>query len=215
VTGLEVLRMHLCRSGNGHDMPRARPQISPEFVLQAYRAGAFPMAHGAGEIYWFSPDPRCIFPLERFHVPRTVRQLVVRRVFELRVNTAFADVLAGCAARTEGTWISDEIRRLYITLHTQGWAHSIECWQAGELAGGLYGVAIGGAFFGESMFTRISGASKVALVALIERLRERGYRLLDTQWKTEHLARFGAVEIERREYLRRLRAAIALPCTFV
>lgn len=189
-------------------------RLTPQLVLQAYRAGVFPMADPDGEIGWYSPDPRCIFPLDRFHVPRTVRQAVQRGTFEVRFNTSFDEVIAACADRPEGTWISDKIMAVYRTLHRRGYAHSVESCQGGTLAGGLYGVAIGGAFFGESMFTRVSSASKVALVALVERLRARGFGLLDTQWSTPHLARFGAVEIPRREYLRRLRAALALPCRF-
>lgn len=188
--------------------------LPPELVLHAYSVGAFPMADPDGDIAWFSPDPRCIFPLDKFHLPRTVRQLIQRQVFDVRINTAFAQVIAACAKREEGTWISESIIATYTELHRQGFAHSVECWQADHLAGGLYGVALGGAFFGESMFTRVTGASKVALAALVERLRARGFTLLDTQWSTPHLARFGAIEIPRREYLRRLRAALALPCRF-
>jgi leucyl/phenylalanyl-tRNA--protein transferase len=191
------------------------PPLTPELVLQAYCAGIFPMADEDGAISWFSPDPRCTFPLASFHVPRTLRQLVRRRVFDIRVNTAFDDVIAACADRGEETWISAEVLAVYRALHRGGWAHSVECWHADQLAGGLYGVAIGGAFFGESMFTRVSGASKVALAALVERLRARGFTLLDAQWTTPHLARFGAVEIPRREYLRQLKAALARPCRFV
>ena len=189
-------------------------ELTPELVLHAYRVGVFPMADEDGEIGWFSPDPRCIFPLDGFHVPRSLRQAIRRGVFETRVDTAFHDVIAACADRPEGTWISDEIINVYETLHRQGHAHSVESWQAGKLAGGLYGVAIGGAFFGESMFTRVTDASKVALAALIQRLRSRGFVLLDTQWNTPHLARFGAREIRRAEYLRRLEAALALPISF-
>lgn len=189
-------------------------RLTPELVLKAYRAGVFPMADPDGEIGWYSPDPRCIFPLDRFHVPRTIRQAARRGIFEVRVNTAFDEIIAACADRPEGTWISDEIMAVYCTLHRRGYAHSVESWQGAELAGGLYGVALGGGFFGESMFTRVSNASKVALVALVERLRARGFTLLDTQWSTPHLARFGAVEIPRREYLRRLRAALALSRRF-
>lgn len=190
-------------------------RFTPELVLLAYRQGVFPMGDEHGRIGWFSPDPRAVFPLDAFHVPRSVRQAVRRRVFEVRINTAFDEVIAACADRPEGTWISDPVQRVYRALHRRGFAHSVECWQAGELAGGLYGVALGGAFFGESMFTRVTNASKVALVALVERLRARGFELLDTQWMTPHLARFGAVEIPRAEYLRRLARAVARPCRFV
>lgn len=190
------------------------PALTPELVLTAYRMGIFPMADADGDIAWFSPDPRCIFPLDAFHVPRSLRQTIRRGTFETRINTAFDAVLAACADRREGTWIDSQIADVYGTLHRQGWAHSVESWHAGELAGGLYGVAIGGAFFGESMFTRVTDASKVALVALVERLRARGLTLLDTQWQTPHLARFGAVYIRRREYLRRLKAAVTLDVRF-
>jgi leucyl/phenylalanyl-tRNA--protein transferase len=189
-------------------------RLTPELVLEAYRCGVFPMADPYGRIRWYSPDPRCIFPLDGFHTPRTVRQAIRRGVFEVRVDTAFDRVIAACSDRPEGTWISRRIIETYCALHEQGDAHSVEAWQGGELAGGLYGVTLGGAFFGESMFTRVANASKVALVALVERLRARGFVLLDTQWSTPHLARFGAIEIPRQEYLRRLEAALALPVRF-
>ncbi|MEW6251172.1 MAG: leucyl/phenylalanyl-tRNA--protein transferase [Planctomycetota bacterium] len=191
--------------------------LTPELVLAGYRAGIFPMGVEGGEIAWFSPDPRCIIPLqpvEAFRTPRSLRQTIRRGAFEIRVNSAFAEVVAGCADRDEGTWISPEIAAVYTELHRRGYAHSVEAWHAGALAGGLYGVVIGGAFFGESMFTRVTDASKVALVRLVERLRERGFVLLDTQWSTPHLARFGAVEIRRREYLLRLKSAVGLPRRF-
>ena len=190
-------------------------RLTPDLVLAGYRAGVFPMAQDDGEIYWFSPEPRCIFEFDHFHVPRSTRQLIQRGVFEIRVNTAFDQVIAACADRAEGTWISPEIMRVFGELHRQGHAHSVEAWKDDALAGGLYGVAIGGAFFGESMYFDVTGASKVALVALMERLRQRGFVLVDTQWTTSHLARFGTTEIPRRDYLRRLRAALTLPCVFV
>lgn len=190
------------------------PNLTPELVLHAYRSGVFPMADEEGEIYWFSPDPRCILPLETFHVARSLRQVLRRGVFEVRVDTAFDEVMAACADRAEGTWISNEIIAVYQQLHRQGHAHSVESWQEGRLVGGLYGVALGGAFFGESMFARVSNASKVALAHLVERLKHRGFVLLDAQWSTPHLRTFGAVEIPRREYLRRLRAALTLSCEF-
>jgi leucyl/phenylalanyl-tRNA--protein transferase len=190
------------------------PPLTPELVLEGYAAGAFPMGDEYDRISWFSPDPRCIFELERFHVPRTLRQVVQRRIFEIRIDTAFDEVIARCADRAEGTWISPTILRTYRTLYRQGYAHSVEAFCRGKLAGGLYGVALGGAFFGESMFSQVSNASKAALVALVARLTARGFALLDTQWLTPHLARFGAVEIPRREYLRRLEDALARPCEF-
>ena len=189
-------------------------RLSPELLVRAYCAGVFPMAQRRhGPIGWYAPDPRGIIPLDAFHVPRSLRQTVARGVFEVRVNDDFPAVIRACAERDE-TWISPEIERTYTDLHRLGIAHSVEAWQDGRLAGGLYGVALGGAFFGESMFSRITDASKVALVALVERLRERGFALLDVQWVTPHLARFGAIEIPRREYERQLAAALRLPCSF-
>ncbi len=188
--------------------------FSAELVLRGYCAGLFPMADPRGRIAWFSPDPRCIFEYERFHVPRTLRQVVRQQRFEIRIDTAFEDVIRACGERPEGTWISPRILSVYVQLHRAGFAHSVECWKDGGLAGGLYGVAIGGAYFGESMFHRVRDASKVALVALMERLKSRGYTLVDTQWRTPHLSRFGVVEIPRDEYLRRLEAALALRCSF-
>lgn len=184
--------------------------LTAELVVRGYAAGAFPMADADGEIGWFSPDPRGIFELESFHVPATLRKTVARGASEIRVNTAFADVIAACAQRLDGTWISPEIIAVYVELHRRGLAHSVESWRDGRLVGGLYGVTLGGAYFGESMFYRATDASKVALVALMERLRERGYVLVDTQWLTPHLERFGAVEIPREEYLKRLAAALRL-----
>lgn len=187
--------------------------LTPELLLSAYIQGIFPM-DVSGTIQWFSPDPRAIIPLEGFVVSRSLRQAWRRGQFEIRVNTAFESVIRACAQREEETWISEEIIAGYTRLHELGWAHSVESWREGELAGGLYGVAIGGAFFGESMFHRQTDASKIALVALVERMRERGFALLDIQFMTEHLARFGAVEIPRREYLRRLKAAIRIDTFF-
>jgi leucyl/phenylalanyl-tRNA--protein transferase len=189
-------------------------ELTPEMVLYGYRVGVFPMADEDGTVYWFSPDPRCIFEYEHFRVPRSLRSVLRRGEFEIRVNTRFDEVIGACADRAEGTWISNQIAAVYRQLHRQGHVHCVESWRAGELAGGLYGVALGGAFFGESMFHRVSGAANVALVALIERLKARGFTLIDTQWSTPHLERFGVVEIPRREYLERLERAVALPCRF-
>lgn len=188
---------------------------STEMLLSAYRSGVFPMAEPDGEIYWYSPDPRCVFEFDRFHVPRTLRQIIRQGRFEIRINTRFAEVIAASADRHEGTWISPDIMEVYCRLHEAGFAHSVESWRGGRLVGGLYGVALGGAFFGESMFHRDRDASKVTLVALMERLKSRGYVLVDTQWITPHLARFGAVEISREAYARRLEQALALNCCFV
>ncbi len=185
-------------------------------LLAAYRTGFFPMGVGRS-VEWFSPDPRGILPLDRFHVPRRLVRVLKRGQFTVTINRAFEEVIHACARldEPEGVWITDEIRTSYIALHRLGFAHSIETWSQGELAGGLYGVSLRGAFFGESMFHRVSDASKVALCALVERLRARGYRLLDVQWVTPHLARFGAIEIPRAEYLARLEDAMAVDCEFV
>ena len=183
--------------------------IDPGLLLRAYREGLFPMALDDGDIGWFSPDPRGIIPIDTFHVPSRLARVVRAGRFEIRVDTAFADVMRACAEdRDDGTWISDEIIESYLALFALGHAHSVEAWRGGRLAGGLYGVHIGAAFFGESMFHRETDASKVALVALIERLRAHGFSLLDTQWVTPHLRRFGAIEIPRAEYLKRLAVAV-------
>ncbi len=188
--------------------------IDSELLLEAYRLGVFPMAMDEGEIRWFSPEPRTILPLDAFHAPHGLKRERRRQAIEIRINTRFVEVMRGCAARAD-TWINDEIIESYTRLHKLGSAHSVEAWSANELVGGLYGVAIGGAFFGESMFHRTTGASKIALWALVERLRERRFTLLDTQWLTPHLEQFGAREIPRHLYLHLLDAAIDLPRTFV
>ena len=175
--------------------------------------GIFPMAMEHGEIGWFSPDPRGVIPLDTFHVPKSLARVVRSGRFEMRVNSAFGDVLDGCAAREE-TWIDDTVKESYVQLLDRGFAHSVECWLDDELAGGLYGVSIGGAFFGESMFSVQTDASKVALVYLVERMRERGFTLLDTQWTTPHLQKFGAVDIPKAEYMRQLHAAVKLDVEF-
>ncbi len=188
--------------------------IESALLLQAYRLGVFPMALEDGEIGWFSPDPRTIIPLDDFHVPHGLRRERARQNFEIRINTSFERVMRACAERSE-TWINEEIVESYVRLHEFGMAHSVEAWSGtNELAGGLYGVAIGGAFFGESMFHRQTGASKIALWAVVERLRERGFTLLDIQWLTPHLAQFGAREIPRALYLHLLQGAVDLPRIF-
>ena len=187
--------------------------IDPELLLQGYRFGVFPMAKEDGAIEWFSPDPRAILPLEDFHVPHMVRRLLRKKVFETKIDNRFADVIEACAARDD-TWINREIIESYMRLHELGYAHSVEAWASGKLAGGLYGVVIGGAFFGESMFHRVTDASKIALVALVEHLRARKFMLLDTQWLTPHLQQFGGIEISRNHYLLLLRRAVELPRKF-
>jgi len=166
-----------------------------------------------GGIAWHSPDPRAIIPLDAFHVSRSLRQRVRKGEFAVKVDTAFGDVIASCAAR-EDTWISDEIVRVYTALHEMGFAHSVESWKGAALAGGLYGVSIGGAFFGESMFSVETDASKVALVHLVRKLTLRGFALLDTQFVNDHIVQFGAVEISRSRYLRVLADAIRMDVTF-
>jgi leucyl/phenylalanyl-tRNA---protein transferase len=190
--------------------------LEPELLLAAYRRGIFPMAvDKRNRIGWFSPDPRAVIPLdERFHIPHGLRRVLKQAKFEITVNTDFDTVIRECAKRKEGTWISPGIIESYNKLHRLGCAHSVETRLDGKLVGGLYGVAIGGAFFGESMYHRATDASKVALVALVERLRARGYVLLDTQWTTPHLQQFGTFEIPRHEYLWRLEHALKLDCSF-
>jgi leucyl/phenylalanyl-tRNA--protein transferase len=202
-------------------MRRSRPSVIPsDLLVSAYTTGWFPMAGDDGVIRWYSPDPRGIIPLDGFHVPSRLARLVRSGRFEIAVDRAFPEVIRECAEAERdpddpGSWISEEIARSYVALHAEGIAHSVEAWEGETLAGGLYGVAIGGAFFGESMFHRVTDASKVALVALIDRLRARGYGLLDTQWVTPHLERFGAVEVPRSQYLQLLDRSLRLNCEFV
>jgi leucyl/phenylalanyl-tRNA--protein transferase len=194
-----------------------KTMIAADALLTAYTSGWFPMAVAPGDIRWYSPDPRGIIPLETFHVSRRLSRSLRQQPFEIRVNTSFRAVIEACADRknSDGDWIDGEIIESYCALHEQGFAHSVESWRGGLLAGGLYGVAIAGAFFGESMFHREDDASKAALAALVDRLRGRGYTLLDTQWVTEHLAQFGATEIPRRRYLQMLDGALAVKTAFV
>lgn len=185
--------------------------LEPGTLLAAYRAGLFPMRLGrGGPVGWWSPDPRGVIPLDGLQVSRSMRKASTR--FEIRINTAFETVMRACAdPRRPNGWIDDAFVGAYVELHRLGWAHSIETWRAGELAGGLYGVAIGGLFAGESMFHRVSDASKVALMALVDRVREGGATLLDVQWVTPHLESLGAVAVPRVEYLRRLADALTRP----
>jgi len=191
-----------------------RGTIDSRFLLDAYCSGFFPMAEPeTGEIQWFSPDPRGIIELSAFTIPRSLRQTIRKGMMEVRINGCFETIMRECARREE-TWISEDLIRTYVRLHELGFAHSVESWVGQELAGGLYGVAIGGAFFGESMVSLRRDASKVALAALVERLNQRGFELLDTQYMTPHLKRFGGREIPRAEYMKRLDAAIRKQCTF-
>lgn len=187
--------------------------IEPELLLQGYQLGVFPMAMEDDSIAWFSPDPRAIMPLDRFHVPHGLKRAQRKAAFEIKIDNRFGEVIRACARR-EDTWINREIIESYEELHELGHAHSVEAWREGKLAGGLYGVAIGGAFFGESMFHRVRDASKIALLALVEHLRAKKFILLDTQWLTPHLAQFGAVQVPREEYLHLLSRAVELKRKF-
>ncbi|HUI31840.1 MAG TPA: leucyl/phenylalanyl-tRNA--protein transferase [Candidatus Acidoferrales bacterium] len=187
--------------------------ISPNILLGAYSMGYFPMADDDGKISWYSPDPRTIIPLENFNIPRSTKQLINKQIFKIGIDTNFESVIKGCANREE-TWISDEIIESYMELHRLGFAHSIESIDGSEIAGGLYGVALGTAFFGESMFSLKSGASKVALAFLITHLSENGFSLLDTQYATPHLETFGAIEIPKKKYIQMLHKAVAKKTNF-
>ena len=194
-------------------------ELTPDILLRTYAAGIFPMAESAEDptLFWVDPETRGILPLEKFRVSRGVQRKLRRHVFEVRCDTAFEEVVRACAAKTSErptTWINEEIIRLYLGLHAMGHAHSVECWEGGELAGGLYGVCIGGAFFGESMFSRVTDASKIALAHLVARLRRGGYRLLDTQFVTSHLEQFGVTEVGRGEYQALLSSALAADASF-
>ncbi|MBV8615288.1 MAG: leucyl/phenylalanyl-tRNA--protein transferase [Acetobacteraceae bacterium] len=197
-------------------MSRRLVEITPDLMLRAYRHGLFPMAETrrGDRLYWLDPERRGVLPLERFHLPRRLLRTILSGEFEVAADRDFAATIAGCAASAPGredTWINPQIEALFVELHRIGAAHSVECRRDGRLVGGLYGVALGGAFFGESMFSTVRDASKVALVHLVARLRLSGFRLLDTQFVTAHLAQFGAVEIPRDEYKMRLAAGLAAP----
>jgi leucyl/phenylalanyl-tRNA--protein transferase len=187
--------------------------IPPDLLLEAYASGIFPMGMPDGEIRWFSPDPRGILPLDGFKTPHGLRRALKNPDWEIRIDSAFPEVMEACADREE-TWITEVITENYQVLFESGHAHSVEVWRDGKLAGGLYGVSIGGAFFGESMFHRVTDASKVALWHLVNILKERGFILLDSQWTTPHLEQFGAKEIPRDEYLEQLSSALPLKTTF-
>lgn len=187
-------------------------ELSPEVLLSAYCQGIFPMADPqTGEISFYSPDPRAVIPLDdRFHIPHGLKRTLRKNPFTIKYDTAFEQVVRACARpdAPEEQWIDDQIINAYTRLHHLGFAHSIECWDAEGLQGGLYGVSIGKAFFGESMFHRKTDASKIALVSLVEFLRANNFILLDTQWTTPHLSQFGTTEISRRQYLKLLKKAI-------
>jgi leucyl/phenylalanyl-tRNA--protein transferase len=188
--------------------------LRPEVLLYAYRRGIFPWYDADTPVCWWSPNPRAIFELDGFHESRRLRRTIRSGRFTVTVNRDFGAVIRGCADRPEGTWITADMMAAYERLHRLGHAQSVEAWSGGELAGGIYGVAVAGLFAGESMFTRQRDASKVALAYLVERLRQRGFLLFDIQMLTEHTARLGAVEIARPEYLARLRKALACDVNF-
>ena len=193
--------------------------LSPDILLRAYAVGLFPMAEHQDNptLYWIDPEKRGIMPLDRFKIPRRLRKTVRQQSFEVKADTAFEDVIRLCAEPVDDrkeTWINEEIVNLYVDLFEIGRAHSVECWLDDQLVGGLYGVALGGAFFGESMFSRVTDASKVALVHLVARLKQGGYTLLDTQFVTNHLNQFGAVEIHRSGYRQLLSSALDKNATF-
>lgn len=194
-------------------------KLDADILVQCYAAGAFPMADRWGRVSFYRADPRAILELDALRVSNSLRRVLRKGVYDVRVDEDFEGVMRGCAEKApgrEGTWISEEIIGAFVALHELGFAHSVEAYDdEGKLAGGLYGVTLGGAFMGESMFSRGRDASKVCLVHLVERLRERGYVLLDCQIQNLHLQSLGATEIPEREYLRRLDKALALPCEFV
>ncbi len=197
-------------------MSRRTILVTADLMLRAYRAGLFPMAESrtGHRLYWLDPEQRGVLPLDQFHLPKRLLRTVQSGPYRVTSNTAFPAIIAGCAASAPGredTWINPDIERLFIELHRTGFAHSVETWQDGSLVGGLYGVSLGGVFFGESMFSNARDASKVALVHLVARLRLGGYALLDTQFVTTHLSQFGAIEIPRDVYKTRLATAIAVP----
>ncbi len=194
-------------------------EITPQILLRAYCCGIFPMADSADDpaIFWVEPEFRGILPLDEFHVPRSLKKTMRKDLFEVRINTAFSEVVEKCAEETherDKTWINSQIRSLYGELHEIGHAHSVEAWLEGELVGGLYGVSVGAAFFGESMFSRRNDASKYCLVKLVERLKSRGFSLLDTQFVTTHLERFGVIELAKDKYMAILEDAITANVDF-
>jgi len=193
--------------------------ITPQILLRAYAAGIFPMAEDAGDnsLYWVEPEERGILPLSGFHVPRSLAKTIRRQDFDIRVDTQFEQVMRACSAQTDNrpsTWINDRIINLYKQLHKMGCGHCVECWHDGELVGGLYGIRIGAAFFGESMFSRKTDASKVALVHLIARLKVGGFALLDAQFKNDHLTQFGLATVSRDEYHLMLEPALGVDAEF-
>jgi leucyl/phenylalanyl-tRNA--protein transferase len=196
--------------------------ITPEIILKAYISGIFPMGDpdAEDELNWYSPEWRGIIPLDKFKIPKNLGKLYKKNKFRIIVNKNFEEVIKQCASlnnrRTSGTgWITPQIVELYVELHKMGFAHSVETYFEGKLVGGLYGITINGAYFGESMFTKVTDASKVALVYTVERLNERGFKLLDTQFINQHLLQFGAIEISKEEYMKKLEEALQVKTSFV
>lgn len=194
-------------------MPRRPDPLDPALVINAYAQGIFPMADRRGKIRWYAPDPRAILEHDNLHISRSLRATIRKGIYEVRMDTAFEAVMRCCADRIE-TWINTEFIQTYTYLYKIGFAHCVEAWQAGVLVGGLYGIALGGAFMGESMFSHSTDASKVCVVALVEHLKQRGYVLHDTQFLTDHLATLGVTEIPRSTYEMRLAQALKQPCTW-
>jgi leucyl/phenylalanyl-tRNA---protein transferase len=192
---------------------RSYQPLDPQLVIQAYANGIFPMADEQGKISWYAPNPRAILEHHHLHVSRSLRATIRKGIYEVHMDSHFEAVMRACADR-DTTWINEEFIKTYTLLHRTGFAHSVETWRDGMLVGGLYGIALGGAFMGESMFSRATDASKVCLVALVEHLKARGYVLHDTQFTTEHLITLGVTEIPRRVYEQRLREALLLPCSW-
>jgi leucyl/phenylalanyl-tRNA--protein transferase len=195
-------------------MKKIKPELlDPILVINAYAQGIFPMADHSGKIRWYAPDPRTILEHEKLYISRSLRATLRKQMYQVSFDTKFEAVMRCCAQREE-TWINESFISTYTHLHYAGFAHSVEAWKDGQLAGGLYGVSLGGAFMGESMFSRATDASKVCLIALVEHLKERGYVLHDVQFWTPHLASLGVTEISREEYERRLKTALRLECSW-
>ena len=191
--------------------------LTAETLIYAYASGAFPMAEETGEIFWYSPDPRAIIPIQSYKPAKSLKPIINQNRFEIRINTSFEQVMRNCALprpTEDETWISEELIKAYTDLHGMGLAHSVEAWQEDKLVGGLYGVALGGAFFGESMFSFVSNSSKVAFHYLVQILREQNYQLLDSQFMNDNVLRYGAINIPRSAYIRRLAKALKSTCHF-
>ena len=210
---MEQGRMALLTLLLTHPLMTNLQPLTPSLLETAYRQGIFPMGDPGGSVHWYSPDPRGIIDLDQFHITNRLKRTIRQGKFDIRIDREFSQVIRECAKREE-TWITDDIISAYSALHQLGKAHSVEAYSAKGLAGGLYGVSLGGAFMGESMFSRERDASKVCLVYLVNRLKERGFLLLDTQFITPHLKSFGAIEIPRRDYLKRLDMALRRACQF-